>query len=113
MAGGLPGSGGEDGSMAGSSALARSHAALHVRNRQWRGRRLGAYALSPLCELERGVFPGGEGRNGQGMQDQFDSGRDSELVKNPKEVVLDGVFRQTQPIRDLAVGQTLGDTLYH
>ena len=42
------------------------------------------------------------------VEHQFDAAGDAELVKNPKQMLLNGMFAQTQLARSLAIAETVG-----
>ncbi len=44
-----------------------------------------------------------------GVEHQFDPGRDAQFVEDPEKIFLDGVFTESEFLRNFAVGEALSD----
>lgn len=49
----------------------------------------------------------------EGVEYDFNPAGNSQLVENPEQVVLDGVFRQLQTFGSLAIGKSFGHASYY
>ena len=45
----------------------------------------------------------------EGVERQLHSGRDSEFLENPEQVILDGMLAQIQALGNLAITESLSD----
>ena len=49
----------------------------------------------------------------EGIEHYFDTAGNSQFVKNPKQIVFDGVLSQLQALGNLAIGESLGYATNH